>query len=136
MGNEHENEHDDASIEALFAQHADRPALRQRAGADITDIGFGELWERASALAAALGETVSAGDRIAVLGTATADAVTLDLATWILGAVSVPLQASAPSRPCRASSRRPRRSGSRSRPSRPRWRGRSPRPRATASGRC
>ena len=96
MGNEHENEHDDASIEALFAQHADRPALRQRSGADITDIGFGELWDRASALAAALGETVSAGDRIAVLGTATADAVTLDLATWILGAVSVPLQASAP----------------------------------------
>jgi len=88
--------HDDASIEGIFAQHADRTALRQRSGAEITDTSFRELWDRASALAAALGETVSAGDRIAVLGTATADAVTLDLAAWILGAVSVPLQASAP----------------------------------------
>ncbi|MDO4130174.1 thioester reductase domain-containing protein [Clavibacter michiganensis] len=90
------SQHEDTSIEAIFAQHADRTALRQRSGPDITDMGFRELWDRASALAAALGETVSAGDRIAVLGTATADAVTLDLAAWILGAVSVPLQASAP----------------------------------------
>jgi fatty acid CoA ligase FadD9 len=89
-------QHDDTSIEAMFEQHADRTALRQRSGPDITDTSFRELWERASALAAALGETVSAGDRIAVLGTATADAVTLDLAAWILGAVGVPLQASAP----------------------------------------
>ncbi|QOD45123.1 thioester reductase domain-containing protein [Clavibacter zhangzhiyongii] len=89
-------EHDDASIGAIFERHAERTALRQRSGAEITDTSFRELWERASALAAALGGTVSAGDRIAVLGSATADAVTLDLATWILGAVSVPLQASAP----------------------------------------
>lgn len=96
-GAEHvRTEHDDTSVEAIFEQHADRPALRQRSGPDITDTSFRELWDRASALAAALGETVSAGDRIAVLGAATADAVTLDLATWILGAVSVPLQASAP----------------------------------------
>ncbi|WP_259340886.1 AMP-binding protein, partial [Clavibacter michiganensis] len=90
------SQHDDTSIEAIFAQHAERTALRQRSGPEVTDMSFGELWDRASALAAALGETVSAGDRIAVLGTATADAVTLDLAAWILGAVSVPLQASAP----------------------------------------
>ncbi|PPF91173.1 acyl-CoA synthetase [Clavibacter michiganensis] len=89
-------QHEDTSIEAIFAQHADRTALRQRSGPEVTDISFRELWDRAGALAAALGETVSAGDRIAVLGTATADAVTLDLAAWILGAVSVPLQASAP----------------------------------------
>ncbi|RIJ06077.1 acyl-CoA synthetase, partial [Clavibacter michiganensis subsp. insidiosus] len=97
MGNENmRNQHDDTSIEAVFEQHAERIALRQRSGPEITDTSFRELWDRAGALAAALGETVSAGDRIAVLGTATADAVTLDLATWILGAVSVPLQASAP----------------------------------------
>ncbi|WP_051597077.1 carboxylic acid reductase [Curtobacterium sp. UNCCL17] len=88
--------HYDTSIEAVFEQHADRPALRQRSGADIIDTSFRELWDRASALAAALGDTVSAGDRIAVLGAATADVVTLDLASWILGAVSVPLQSSAP----------------------------------------
>ncbi|MBF4617861.1 thioester reductase domain-containing protein [Clavibacter sp. VKM Ac-2873] len=97
MGTEHMgSEHDDTSIEAIFERHADRTALRERSGPDIADTSFRELWDRASALAAALGETVAAGDRIAVLGTATADAVTLDLATWILGAVSVPLQASAP----------------------------------------
>lgn len=92
----------DTSIEAVFEQHADRPALRQRSGADIIDTSFRELWDRASALAAALGDTVSAGDRIAVLGAATADVVTLDLASWILGAVSVPLQASAPVEALRA----------------------------------
>ncbi|WP_144766083.1 carboxylic acid reductase [Curtobacterium sp. 9128] len=89
-------QHDDTSIETVFTQHADRPALRQRVGSDITDTSFRELWERASALAAALEGTVSVGDRIAVLGAPTADVVTLDLASWILGAVSVPLQASAP----------------------------------------
>lgn len=89
-------QHDDTSIEAVFEQHADRPALRQRSGADITDTSFRELWDRAGALAAALAATVAPGDRIAVLGAATADVVTLDLASWILGAVSVPLQASAP----------------------------------------
>jgi len=91
-----EQQYDDASVEAVFAQHADRPALRQRSGTDVTDTSFRELWDRASAVAAALGETVSAGDRIAVLGAVSADVVTLDLATWILGAVSVPLQVSAP----------------------------------------
>ncbi|MDA3804915.1 thioester reductase domain-containing protein [Clavibacter sp. CT19] len=103
MGTEQlENEHDDTSVEAIFQQHAERTALRERSGPDITDTSFRELWDRASALAAALGETVSAGDRIAVLGSATADAITLDLATWILGAVSVPLQASAPAGALRA----------------------------------
>ncbi|MDZ5144503.1 thioester reductase domain-containing protein [Microbacterium testaceum] len=90
-----EQQHDDMSVEAVFAQHADRPALRERFGADVEDTSFHELWDRASAVAAALGETVSPGDRIAMLGTATVDFVTLDLASWILGAVSVPLQASA-----------------------------------------
>ncbi|WP_065962576.1 carboxylic acid reductase [Curtobacterium sp. UCD-KPL2560] len=86
----------DTSVEAVFAQHADRPALRHRDGATVTDTSYRELWERAGAVAAALGETVTPGDRIAVLGAPTADLLTLDLAAWILGAVSVPLQASAP----------------------------------------
>ncbi len=130
------SQHEDTSIEAIFAQHADRTALRQRSGPDITDMGFRELWDRAGALAAALGETVSAGDRIAVLGTATADAVTLDLAAWILGAVSVPLQASAPVAALRAIVEETTPVGSRPPPTRPRRPGRSPRHRATASGRC
>ncbi|WP_420367752.1 thioester reductase domain-containing protein [Curtobacterium sp. L1-20] len=88
-------QHDDTSIETVFAEHADRPALRQRAGAVVTDTSFRELWDRASAVAAALSGTVSAGDRIAVLGAPTADVLTLDIAVWILGAVSVPLQTSA-----------------------------------------
>lgn len=85
----------DTSIDKLFERYADRPALRQCSGVGITDTSFRELWGRASALAAALGETVRAGDRIAVLGAVSADLVTLDLASWILGAVSVPLQVSA-----------------------------------------
>ncbi len=88
--------HDDTSVEAVFAQHADRTALRHRDGTTVTDTSFRELWDRAGSVAAVLGETVSAGDRIAVLGAATADVVTLELAAWILGAVTVPLQTSAP----------------------------------------
>ncbi len=88
--------HDDTSVEAVFAQHADRTALRHRDGTTVTDTSFRELWDRAGSVAAVLGETVSAGDRVAVLGAATADVVTLELAAWILGAVTVPLQTSAP----------------------------------------
>lgn len=95
-------QHEDTSVEGVFARHADRPALRRRSGADVTDISFRALWDRAMTLAAALGETVSAGDRIAVLGAATTDVLTLDLAAWVLGAVSVPLQASAPAAALRA----------------------------------
>lgn len=89
-------QNEDTSIEAVFTRWADRAALRQRDGADVTDTSYRELWDRAGALAAALGETVAAGDRIAVLGAASADVVTLDLACTILGAVCVPLQVSAP----------------------------------------
>lgn len=88
--------HDDTSVEAVFAQHADHTALRHRDGTTVTDTSFRELWDRAGSVAAVLGETVSAGDRVAVLGAATADVVTLELAAWILGAVTVPLQTSAP----------------------------------------
>ncbi|KTR52445.1 carboxylic acid reductase [Curtobacterium oceanosedimentum] len=93
---------EDTSVEAVFDRYADRPALRQRDGEAVTDTSFRELRDRARALAAVLGETVSPGDRIAVLGPPSADVVALELACSVLGAVSVPLQSSAPVEQLRA----------------------------------
>lgn len=93
---------EDTSVEAVFDRYADRTALRQRDGDVVTDTSFRELRERARALAAVLGETVAPGDRIAVLGPPSADVVTLELACSVLGAVSVPLQTSAPVEQLRA----------------------------------
>lgn len=93
---------EDTSVEAVFDRYADRPALRQRKGEVVTGTSFRELRDRARALAAVLGETVAPGDRIAVLGAPSADVVTLELACSVLGAVSVPLQTSAPVEQLRA----------------------------------
>ena len=103
--------------------YADRPALGQRAVEYVTDasgrttaellprfdtISYGELWERVQALAAALrAKPVRPGDRVAILGFTSVDYTVVDMALSRLGAVSVPLQTSAPSRSCNRSSPRP-----------------------------
>nr|MDP9168140.1 AMP-binding protein [Actinomycetota bacterium] len=91
--------------------YADRPALGQRAVDYVTENGrtsaalaprfdtvsYGELWARVQAFAAALHQSpVQPGDRIAILGFTSVDYTVVDTATTQLGAVSVPLQTSAP----------------------------------------
>jgi fatty acid CoA ligase FadD9 len=92
--------------------YADRPALGQRAvefvtGADgrttadllprFDTVTYGQLWERVRAAAAALnGQPVQSGDRVAILGFTSVDYAVVDTALTQLGAVSVPLQTSAP----------------------------------------
>jgi len=98
-------------VRTIMEGYADRPALGQRAVAYVTDAGrttakltprfdtvtYGELWARVQAFAAALqGQPVDAGDRIAILGFTSVDYTVVDVATTQLGAVSVPLQTSAP----------------------------------------
>jgi fatty acid CoA ligase FadD9 len=98
-------------VRTIMEGYADRPALGQRAVEYVTDAGrttakltphfdtvtYGELWERVQAFSAALqGQPVDAGDRIAILGFTSVDYTVVDVATTQLGAVSVPLQTSAP----------------------------------------
>jgi fatty acid CoA ligase FadD9 len=58
------------------------------------------MWERVGAVASALthgpGHPVQPGDRVCVLGFASVDYATIDMALIQLGAVCVPLQTSAP----------------------------------------
>jgi fatty acid CoA ligase FadD9 len=100
-------------VQAVIAGYADRPALGQRAirFADNPQTGrttaellplfdtltYGELWERVERVAGALRDApVHAGDRVAILGFTSVDYTTIDIALTQLGAVSVPLQTSAP----------------------------------------
>src|SRR5689334_21969076 len=98
-------------VRTIMEGYADRPALGQRAVEYVTDAGrttakltprfdtvtYGELWARVQAFAAALqNQPVDAGDRIAILGFTSVDYTVVDVATTQLGAVSVPLQTSAP----------------------------------------
>ncbi|WNF31381.1 carboxylic acid reductase [Streptomyces sp. C11-1] len=99
----------------IMEQFAERPALGERAkelveeaGTGRTRIGllpryemttYGELWQRVRSVASAWHHdgspyAVRAGDRVAILGFASIDYTTVDLACAHLGAVSVPLQTS------------------------------------------
>jgi fatty acid CoA ligase FadD9 len=99
-------------VQTVLEGYADRPALGQRAVRFVRDRETGrtslellprfetithrELWDRIGALAAALiTDGVRPGDRVCVLGFASADYTTIDVALIQVGAVSVPLQASA-----------------------------------------
>ncbi|WP_328606797.1 carboxylic acid reductase [Amycolatopsis sp. NBC_00345] len=100
-------------VQTLMDGYADRPALGQRATRLVEDpqtgrtalellsrfdtITYRETWDRARAIATALtGDPVRPGDRVCVLGFASIDYTTIDLALIRLGAVSIPLQATAP----------------------------------------
>jgi len=92
--------------------YADRPALGQRAVEFVPDesgrtvaslqprfetLTYRETWQRVRALADALaGNPVQPGDRVATLGFTSADYAVVDMALPLTGAVSVPLQTSAP----------------------------------------
>ncbi|MGF6885636.1 fatty acid CoA ligase FadD9 [Nocardia sp. GAS34] len=99
-------------VQTVMDGYADRPALGQRAVQFVTDpatgrtaaqllarfetITYAELWDRAGAIAAAwTNESVRPGDRVCVLGFASMDYATVDLALMRLGAVAVPLQTGA-----------------------------------------
>jgi fatty acid CoA ligase FadD9 len=100
-------------VETVMVGYADRPAVGQRAIEFVADPATGrttaellprfdtltyrELWDRVCALTNAWhGAPVQTGDRVAVLGFTSVDYTTVDLALIGLGAVSVPLQTSAP----------------------------------------
>ncbi|MEE1769457.1 thioester reductase domain-containing protein [Streptomyces sp. JV185] len=93
---------------AVLEGYGDRPALGERAEEASTarllpkfdTISYRELWARVRAVAGTWHHDqqhlLSAGDRIGMLGFASTDYATLDLACIHAGAVSVPLQSSAP----------------------------------------
>ena len=103
-------------VQTVMEGYADRPALGQRAVQFIKDpetgrtslellprfetVSYRELWDRAGAVASALAgdpeHSVRPGDRICVLGFTSVDYTTVDMALVPVGAVSVPLQTSAP----------------------------------------
>ncbi|QUR67172.1 carboxylic acid reductase [Mycobacterium spongiae] len=101
-------------IRTVMEGYADRPALGQRVTHLITDpdtgrttrellpefetLTYAELWDRAGGFATALSadHSVRPGDRVCVLGFNSVDYTTIDIALIQLGAVSVPLQTSAP----------------------------------------
>jgi fatty acid CoA ligase FadD9 len=101
-----------AAVLTVLDGYADRPALRQRAVEFATDaagrtvaalqprfdtITYGELATRVRAVAAALADApVAPGDRVAILGFTSSDYTIVDTSLTQLGAVSVPLQTSAP----------------------------------------
>ncbi|MGP3966791.1 carboxylic acid reductase [Streptomyces sp. 6N223] len=100
----------------VMERYADRPAVGERARELAPDpstgrvslrllpryetTSFRELWARVRAVASEwhhhAEHALNAGDRVALLGFTSRDYATLDLACVHLGAVSVPLQASAP----------------------------------------
>src|SRR6185312_12629523 len=100
-------------VQTVIDGYADRPALGQRAVEFVTDpttgrtsaellprfdtVTYRELSDRVNAVAAALTENpVRPGDRVAIFGFTSIDYTTVDMALLRLGAVSVPLQTSAP----------------------------------------
>lgn len=100
-------------LTTIMAGYAERPALGERATESVPDpvtgrttrrllprfdtISYGELWRRATAIAAAWYHDelapVRAGDFVAFLGFTSADYAALDLACLRADAVAVPLQA-------------------------------------------
>jgi fatty acid CoA ligase FadD9 len=103
-------------MSTVMGAYAERPAVGERGVNLTTDpetgrtslellpwfetITYRELWRRVGAVASALtdgqAQPVQPGDRVCVLGFASADYATIDMALARLGAVSVPLQTSAP----------------------------------------
>jgi fatty acid CoA ligase FadD9 len=99
-------------VRTVMEGYAERPAVGHRAIEFVTDasgrttaqllprfdtVTYGELWERVEALAAGLHDApVRPGDRVAILGFTSVDYTVVDIALTQLGAVSVPLQTSAP----------------------------------------
>jgi fatty acid CoA ligase FadD9 len=99
-------------VRILSERYADRPALGQRAVKFVQDaagrtstqllpafdtITYRQLWDRAVAISSALGShPVQPGDRVCTLGFTSVDYTVVEAALVLLGAVSVPLQASAP----------------------------------------
>ncbi len=100
-------------VATVFDGYSDRPALGARALEFTTDadtgrttaellprfhtISYGELAERVQAITNALADDqVRPGDRVALLGFTSVDYTSVDIALIGLGAVSVPLQTSAP----------------------------------------
>ncbi|MFJ1646443.1 carboxylic acid reductase [Streptomyces sp. NPDC088258] len=104
------------TVALVMDEYADRPALGERVKEAVTDPGsgrttarllprfetvtYGEAWERAGAVAAEWHRDdrhpLHAGDFVALYGFTSIDYTVLDLACLRLGAVSVPLQSSAP----------------------------------------
>ncbi len=89
-------------IRTVADGYADRPALAQRTASDARELAprfdtvtYRELWDRVTAVAAALADVVAPGDRIATLGYSSVDYTTIDMAIPLLGAVAVPLHAGA-----------------------------------------
>ncbi|NUT93106.1 MAG: AMP-binding protein, partial [Saccharothrix sp.] len=97
----------------VMRRYADRPAVGERAKDTIRDpdtgrttlrllpryetTTFGELWQRVRAVATEWHARGTApGDRVALLGFASRDYTTVDLACICRGAISIPLQTSAP----------------------------------------
>jgi fatty acid CoA ligase FadD9 len=100
-------------VQTVIDGYADRPALGQRAVQFVIDpstgrtsaellprfdtITYRELSDRVNAVAAALTQNpVLPGDRVAILGFTSIDYTTVDMALLRMGAISVPLQTSAP----------------------------------------
>ncbi|MGZ6777522.1 MAG: carboxylic acid reductase [Mycobacterium sp.] len=100
-------------VQTVFDGYADRPALGARAVEFSTDattgrtearllphfdtITYRQLADRVQAITNALADgPVSPGDRVALLGFTSVDYTSIDVALIGLGAVSVPLQTSAP----------------------------------------
>jgi fatty acid CoA ligase FadD9 len=100
-------------VRTVMEGYADRPALGQRAvqlakdpqtGRTVVEllprfetITYGELWSRVRVLATALNhDPVRPGDRVCILGFTSVEYAVIDMALIPLGAVSVPLQTSAP----------------------------------------
>jgi fatty acid CoA ligase FadD9 len=100
-------------VQTVLDGYADRPALGQRAVEFVTDastgrrsaqllprfntISYRDLSDNVAAVAAGLTQNpVRPGDRVAVLGFTSVDYTTVDMALLRMGAISVPLQTSAP----------------------------------------
>ncbi len=99
-------------VRTVMEGYADRPALGHRAVEYVTDaagrttaallprfdtVTYGQLWDRVEAFSAALrDQPVHPGDRVAILGFTSVDYTVVDIALTQLGAISVPLQTSAP----------------------------------------
>ncbi|MGY4651819.1 carboxylic acid reductase [Mycobacterium sp. URHB0021] len=100
-------------VQTVFDGYSDRPALGQRAVQPITDAATGrttvqllphfdtityrQVSERVTAVSNALaGDPVQPGDRVALLGFTSVDYTIVDVSLIAVGAVSVPLQTSAP----------------------------------------
>ncbi|WP_019203734.1 carboxylic acid reductase [Tsukamurella sp. 1534] len=86
-------------ISRVFAEFADRPAFATRRGGPhgpYETLTYAQVWERVTALRAAWAREVRPGDFVAILGFTSPDFAAVDLASTLLGAPTVPLQAGAP----------------------------------------